>query len=276
MPVVRIESSDDPRIDDYRAVSEPALARDRGLFVAEGRAVVQRLVAGRRFAVRSLLLTETTVASLQSVLGLVDPQVPVFVASRTDLSAVAGIPIHRGCLALGVRGESSPADTVVESARIIVILEDVGNADNVGGVFRNAHAFGVDAILLTPGCCDPLYRKAIRTSMAATLSVPFSTISPWPDQLEALKRASFTVVALTPDGTLTVDEVTDRGWPERTALVCGTEGEGLSGPARQLADMRVRIPMRPGVDSLNVAVAAGIVLSRIPDVRPAALAPESS
>jgi len=153
----------------------------------------------------------------------------------------------------------------LENASLAVALEEVSNADNVGGVFRNALAFGAGALLLSPGCCDPLYRKAIRTSMAATLRVPFARVERWPGGLEAVRAAGFALVALTPAadardiGAFTADP----GRPARIALVVGTEGAGLSAAAEAMADARVRIPMAPGVDSLNLATATGIALYRI-------------
>jgi tRNA G18 (ribose-2'-O)-methylase SpoU len=153
-------------------------------------------------------------------------------------------------------------EKLTAGARTLVVLEGVANADNVGGVFRNAAAFGVDAVLLSPTCCDPLYRKAIRTSMAATLTVPFARVEPWPDKLRALRDAGYLIVALTPaadaESLATFARVAGG---VRLALVFGSEGIGLSSAVQQFAHRRVRIPIRSEVDSLNLAVAAGIVLS---------------
>jgi tRNA G18 (ribose-2'-O)-methylase SpoU len=174
--------------------------------------------------------------------------------------------VHRGCLALVHRPPSVPIDEVISRARTLVVLEAVSNADNVGGVFRNAAAFGADGVLLSPTCCDPLYRKAIRTSMGAALRVPFARADgeDWPGVLTRVRAAGFTVVALTPrEPSETLDAFTARPRPGRVALIVGTEGAGLTTAAESTADYRVRIPIGDEVDSLNVAVAAGIALYRL-------------
>ena len=178
--------------------------------------------------------------------------------------AVTGFEIHRGCLALAERPAALAPCEILRDARTIVILEGVTNADNVGGVFRNVAAFGADAVMLSPTCCDPLYRKAIRTSMAATLRVPFATITDWPSGLSDVRATGFTLVALTPRRTSqTIDAFLEPGRPLRVALLVGTEGAGLSELAEGAADARVRIPTTTMVDSLNLAVATGIVLARL-------------
>jgi tRNA G18 (ribose-2'-O)-methylase SpoU len=149
----------------------------------------------------------------------------------------------------------------------LVVLEDVANPDNVGGIFRSAAAFGVDAVLLSPSCCDPLYRKAVRTSMSATLRVPFARLEPWPARLQALKADGFTLVAFTPDSSAeALDGFAPRGRRSRLACLFGSEGGGLTSEVQALADSRVRIPIRSDVDSLNLAVAAGIALSWLTSV----------
>jgi tRNA G18 (ribose-2'-O)-methylase SpoU len=263
VPVVRIEAPDDPRIDDYRIVSEPVLARDRGLFVAEGRLVVSRLISARRFAVRSMLLTETAAESLRPLLSTLDPNVPIFIATAACLSGVAGVKIHRGCLALGVRPAAPDLDALLERARTVVVLEGVGNADNVGSVFRNAAAFGVDAVLVTPDCCDPLYRKSIRTSMGAALSVPFAELPKGLDAIRQLHAAGFSAVAFSSKARQRIQDYVGRTPPPRIALLFGAEGTGLSAPVREAADLQLRIPIQPSVDSLNVGVAVGIALSHL-------------
>jgi tRNA G18 (ribose-2'-O)-methylase SpoU len=263
LPLIVLESPDDPRIDDYRAVSEPDLARRRGLFVAEGRLVVERLVASQRFTVRSLLLSHAAFAALEPSLSVLPLDVPVFVGPVPLLSAIAGVHIHRGCLALGVRQET-PAPEMLHGGGTVLVLESIANADNVGGIFRNAAAFGVGAVFLSPTCCDPLYRKAIRTSMAATLTMPFSRMPEWPSDLGRLASAGYHVVALTPDERAeTLSAFAKKARPPRLALMLGAEGEGLSLAAEGFAHARVRIPIGSDVDSLNVAVAAGIALARL-------------
>jgi tRNA G18 (ribose-2'-O)-methylase SpoU len=153
---------------------------------------------------------------------------------------------------------------VLRDARLVVALEDVANADNVGGVFRNVAAFGADAVLLSPSCCDPFYRKAIRTSMAATLRVPFVRINAWPEGLSDLRTRGFTLVALTPrEPAQALDAFARAARPDRLVLLVGAEGAGLSPAVERAAHVRLRIPVRPVVDSLNLAVATGIALSRL-------------
>jgi len=266
--VVRIADPGDPRIADYRNVPDPQLLRRRGLFVAENRLVVRTLLASGRFRTRSVLLTDAAYEALRGQLGGVDEALPVFVCAKAMMEAISGYNIHRGCLALGER----PANLTVTAllaetpgARRLVALEAVGNADNVGAVFRNARAFGADGVIAGPACCDPLYRKAIRVSIGASLVVPYATSEDgWRSDLLALKAAGFTLVALTPaPDARGFDEFLAGGTPRKIVLLVGHEGDGLSPLAQGLADARVRIAMAPGVDSLNVATATGIALHRI-------------
>ena len=264
MPDIRLERPADPRVAEYRDVPEPELIRARGLFVAEGRLVVRRLIDEGRYGVRSLLLSEAARRDLEPWLSRLDPDVPVYICAADLFLDMTGFDFHRGCLALVQRPPASPLDDVLRDARLAVALEDVTNADNVGGVFRNVAAFGADAVLLSPSCCDPLYRKAIRTSMAATLRVPFARIEPWPRRLLDLRARGFTLVALTPrEPALALDGFARTTRPDRLVLLVGTEGSGLSPAVERAADVRVRIPMRAAVDSLNLAVATGIALSRL-------------
>jgi tRNA G18 (ribose-2'-O)-methylase SpoU len=261
---LHVETADDPRVAEYSAVPDAQLLRTRGLFVAEGRLVVQRLVEDGRYRIRSLLLSEAAHAALSSTVERLSRDVPVLVCRAEAFSSITGYNIHRGCLALVERPPAARVDEVLSGAQTVVVLEAVTNADNVGGVFRNAAAFGAEAVLLSPTCCDPLYRKAIRTSMGATLRVPFSRLEPWPGAIATLRRHGFAVVALTPrEPARTIDAMASAGRPERIALLLGTEGAGLSAAAESAADQRVRIPIGPEVDSLNLAVAAGIALSRL-------------
>jgi len=262
MPLIRLERADDPRVLEYRAVSEPDLVRARGLFVAEGRLVVRRVVEEDRCTVRSLLLSEAAQRDLEPVLARVDRDLPVYVCAAKDFLNITGFDIHRGCLALVQRPPSLSVEDALATARLVVVLEAVANADNVGSVFRNAAAFGVDAVLLSSSCCDPLYRKAIRTSMGATLRVPFARIADWPLGLGALRDRGFALVALTPRApSQPLDRFARSARPARIALLVGNEGAGLSGEVEGAADYRVRVPIRPDVDSLNLAVATGIALS---------------
>jgi len=264
MPVVRVDDPADSRLADYTLLSDGELLRAQRLFVAEGRFVLERVLADPALVVRSVLLSDAAHLALQHPLARAGPSTPVYVTAVENFLSITGFNIHRGCLALVERPPARPAEALLRDARTLVVLEAVTNADNVGAVFRNAAAFEVDAVLLSPTCCDPLYRKAVRTSMAAALQVPFARLERWPDELSMLKANGFTVVALTPRGdSKKIDEFATRSRPERIALVVGTEGAGLSDPAEAMADHRVRIPISGRVDSLNLAVAAGIALSRL-------------
>jgi tRNA G18 (ribose-2'-O)-methylase SpoU len=263
MPQIRLDRADDPRVQEYRAVSEPELVRDSGLFVAEGRLVVRRVIEDGRYRVRSLLLSEAARRDLEPVLGRLAEDVPIYICAAGDFLTIAGFDIHRGCLALVRRPAILSAENVLGTARVVVVLEAVANADNVGGVFRNAAAFGADAVLLSPTCCDPLYRKAIRTSMAATLQVPFARMEDWPHGLAALGVRGFTIVGLTPRAPAQSLDSFAASRPARIALLVGNEGAGLSREAEAAAHHLVRVPIRPDVDSLNLVVATGIVLSRL-------------
>lgn len=270
MEPVPIADPADPRVDDYRLLTD-ARARRRmeaagpdgggpGFFVAEGASVVERLVAsGRR--VRSVLVDGARLERLGPLVAGLDA--PVYVASPAVLRAVAGFDVHRGALACADRwplpdpaallGSGDPAGP----ARV-AILEGINDHENLGGLFRNAAGLGMDAVLLCPRCCDPLYRRSVRVSMGHVLSVPWTRLEPWPASLARLGAAGFTVVALTPGAAAEPIDAFDGGRYPRLALLIGAEGPGLSDDALAAADHRLRIPMRPGVDSLNVASAAAV------------------
>ena len=259
MREIPITDPNDPRLAGYRDLSQAERLQDAGAFVAEGRLVVRRVLECGRYRVRSLLLNESARRQLSPALeGLGDT--PVYVCRSQDFLPITGHNIHRGCLALVDRPASFKFSDIAEPARRLVVLENVANADNVGGVFRNAAAFGFDGVLLSPNCCDPLYRKAIRTSMAASLSVPFATIEPWPEALLALRGYGFALAAFTLAGDAEPLSVfAGRADADtKVALIFGSEGDGLSDAVTRLADRRVRIPISRTVDSLNLAVAAGI------------------
>lgn len=261
--IIPISDLRDRRLDDYRNIPDPELLRARGIFMAEGRHVVRRLLQSQRFTTRSLLLTPAAHEGLADVVER-STDIPVYVVSQEAMNEIAGFNIHRGCLAIGVRPAQTAWDEVVRDALLVVVLEGVSNADNVGGIFRSAAAFGAGAVLLGPACTDPLYRKAIRTSMGAALRVPFAVLRDWPGDLARLRRAGFHLVALTPDSSAVplgeLDAAKRSPANARTALLVGHEGDGLSGDAIAAADVRARIPMVAGVDSLNVATAASIAL----------------
>ncbi len=266
MAVERINSAGDPRIAAYRDVRDGDLVRSRGLFVAEGRLVVRRVVEDKRYRVESVLLNNAALNDLASTVATLAPDVQVLVCDGDDLAGIAGYDVHRGCLAFVHRPPATPADEVFASAQTMVVLEGVSNADNVGGVFRNAAAFGAGGVLLSPTCCDPLYRKAIRTSMGASLRVPFARAGDqaWPGVLSRVRAAGFTIVALTlREPAETLDAFAAGTRASRVALMVGTEAAGLTPAVEAAADHRVRIPIDEDVDSLNVAVAVGIALYRL-------------
>jgi tRNA G18 (ribose-2'-O)-methylase SpoU len=197
------------------------------------------------------------------VLPSVGEDIPVYVCASPDFLPITGINIHRGCLALVERPATQNYVDLVERASRVVVLEGIANADNVGGAFRTAAAFGVDAMLLSPTCCDPLYRKAIRTSMAATLQLPFARVEPWPEALRTLQQGGFALVGLTPaPDAQSLDEFAIKpASREKVALLVGCEGDGLTEGVLNLADARLRIPITSAVDSLNLVVATGIALA---------------
>ena len=269
MPVIRIDDPADARLEDYRNVPDAELIAERGVFVAEGRLVVARLLEDSRFRARSVLVTEAARQAMSGVLDVhrkVDnTDVPVYVVPQWIISAVTGFHIHRGCLAIGERAAVPPWGEVAASARRMVVIERVANADNVGGIFRHAAAFGVDGILLEPRCTDPLYRKAIRTSMGAALQIPFARMAPWPSALHELREQGWSLIALTPTAERTLEDVASgvnvaSGVSRKIAIVLGHEGDGLSTEALQACDLHARIPMAAGVDSLNVSTACAIAL----------------
>jgi tRNA G18 (ribose-2'-O)-methylase SpoU len=269
VPIITIEDPRDTRLAPYAGVREPALLSDRGLLIAEGRYIVRRLLASGRVRILSLLLNPAAAQGLGEAIDAADFDVDVLVASPTVIAGATGFNMHHGCLALAERPAPVAFDTVVAASDVIVVLERVADPDNIGSVFRNAEAFGADAVLLSPGCGDPYYRKAIRTSSGAALTVPFATAAPWPDALDRLRAAGFTLAALTPaPGAADLgDFVRSESVRGRVAVLFGTEGRGLTEQALARADVRLRIPISRASDSLNIATAAGITLHRLDDAR---------
>jgi tRNA G18 (ribose-2'-O)-methylase SpoU len=268
MRPVRIDDPEDPRLADYRGVRDPEWLRRRGVFVAEGRVAVGILLEAREARTRSVLLTEAALAGMPDALARLPDDTPVYLVTPAVLLATSGVSFHQGCVAVGEVVRVATTDEVLAAARRVVVLEDVTNPDNVGGVFRNAHAFGADAVLLTPRCASPLYRKAIRTSLGATLRLPFAVLHDWPRDLERLRAAGFTRIALTPgEGARDLAEVgACLGLPPRVALLVGHEYEGLSPAALAGADLLLRIPMARPVDSINLAAASAIALERLHEI----------
>ena len=265
----RIATVDDPRVRDFRGMSDPAFMRERGLFVAEGRLAVERLLASR-FRTCAVLLTDSLLPRLEPALAARagDGGAPsVYLTDSAQLRQITGFRFHRGCLALGARPAAAATEAAglqPDAARPLVALEGVSNPDNVGSIFRSAAAFGASAVLLSPTCADPLYRKAIRTSMGTSLTLPFQVAEEWPDALQQVKASGARLVALTPDPAATdLEALVRRRDRAPAALLLGNEGDGVSRAALDLCDERVRIDIEPAVDSLNVATAAAIVLQRL-------------
>ncbi len=259
--LIRIDDPTDERIAAYRAVRERDLAGRGGRFIAEGEVVLRVLLRRSRLPAESILISERRLPSLGPLLTEAPQDVPVYVAPQPLMETIVGFPIHRGILAVGLRRDLSPPDLLqtLPGRSIILGLIGIANHDNMGGIFRNAAAFGADAVLIDDTSCDPLYRKAIRVSVGASLIVPFARAGSAGGLLEHLRSGGFECLALSPAGTSKLAEVKAS---ERTALLLGAEGSGL--PATVLARVRtVRIPMAPGFDSLNVATASGIALHHL-------------
>lgn len=262
----------------YRGVSEPALLRQYGCFIAEGRTVVGRVIANSPQRIRSLLLNIAARDALKESLRKAGVLAPVHLCDEAKFEQLTGHRFHRGCLALVERPPANRWERIVEQARTLVLLEGVGNPDNVGSVFRCAAALGADAILLGPGTCDPLYRKAIRTSMATVFQLPFARLGQdKPSYLEALEQLGKRGVLKL---ALSLREpcVELNSWAQQRALVAandrrplllmvGAEGSGLSPETEATADVRLRIAMSAGIDSLNLGVATAIALHTLRSCR---------
>jgi tRNA G18 (ribose-2'-O)-methylase SpoU len=263
---IEIDDPADPRLDDFRDLSRadrrPDRPGGRGLVIAEGVIVVRRLIDSA-YPVRALLGVRRRYAELAGDLPGVEA--PFFVTSPELMADVVGFHLNRGVLATADRVAFPSAAALLQSARSVAVLEGVGDHENLGAVFRNAAALGIDAVLLAPGCADPLYRRSVRVSMGTVLGVPFAPL-PWLDEgISLLRRNGFRIIALTPAGTVTMPELTLRELPSgtRVAIMVGSEGPGLTPEALRAADLRVRIPMSGGVDSLNVATAAAIAFAAL-------------
>lgn len=258
MPLpITIAALADPRVADYQHLADHRHMLDRGRFIAEGRLVVRRLLDLRQWDVESILLTPAAFDNLGDVLHLATA--PIYLVDQALMNGIVGFNIHRGCLALARRPEPATLDRIAAGplSRVLV-MEGVNNPDNVGGLFRTAAAFGVELVILGPNCGDPLYRKAIRTSMAATLVVPFVTAPGWPSAITDLRADGFTVASLTPrHDALPLMDLPRRA---KLALVVGAEGDGLTEPAMAASTYRVCIPTTAAVDSLNVTTAASIAM----------------
>ncbi|WP_147919506.1 TrmH family RNA methyltransferase [Ruania zhangjianzhongii] len=234
---------------------------ERGLFMAESSTVIRRAVAaGHR--PRSFLMAPKWLPDLDELLREVGAgeygDVPVYLAEEDLLHSITGFHLHRGALAAMHRPVLPPVADVLAGARRVAVLEDIVDHTNVGAVVRSAAALGVDSVLVTPRCADPLYRRAIRVSMGTIFQVPWTRIDPWPGGVALLQEAGFVVAGMTlADGAITLDELAEQNHP-RLALVFGAEGDGLSRRTSAVVDVHVRIPMAGGVDSLNVAASSAV------------------
>lgn len=253
-----VHDVDDPRLAGYAGLTRGDHEREqRGLFVAEGKLVVRRVLEAG-LPVESLLVLEERAAEVGEFAAGFEG--PVLVAPRTVINTITGFNVHRGVLALVKRPAARDAREVLSTSSVVFVVEDINDGENLGSIFRAAAALGVDAVLLSPRTIDPLVRRVVRVSMGHVLSVPFATLAPWPDTLDTIvKRAGYALAAMTPKASTQLRALRDeriRG--ARIAVLLGAEGPGLTERARSCADLQVAIPMRDGIDSLNVAHAAAI------------------
>lgn len=256
--LIEVSDADDPRLSDYRDLRDVELRRHleatHGLFLAEGEKVVRRSVEAG-FRARSFLMAPRWLEGLSDVLDR--SAAPCYVVSEELAEAVTGFHVHRGALASLERKPLPSLAEVLDGARTVVALENIVDHTNVGAIFRSAAALGVDAILLSPRCADPLYRRSVKVAMGAVFSVPYARMDDWYDGVEELSKAGFTTVALTPAADAVEIEEAVRGL-DRVALLLGSEGPGLSRRWMASADRRAVIPMAAGIDSLNVAAASAV------------------
>ncbi|MDH4386588.1 MAG: RNA methyltransferase [Caulobacter sp.] len=259
---IEVSDPSDPRIEAYREIRERDLVGRRGLFIAEGEVVLRLLTRSRTFETLSVLIASRRRESLAEILALLPPATPVYLAEQSVLDRIAGFPLHRGILAVARRNEPPDCKTLLSGLgpeALVLALSGISNHDNMGGLFRNAAAFGVDAVVLTSDCCDPLYRKAIRVSVGGVLVTPYGRLQPGEDLVDILVQAGLIPLALSPAGT---QRLADLERLSRAAVIVGAEGPGL--PAAMLARCRtVAIPMAAGFDSLNVSTTGGIVLHHL-------------
>jgi tRNA G18 (ribose-2'-O)-methylase SpoU len=259
--VIQIDDPEDPRIAAYRHVRERDLVGRDQAFIIEGEVVLRAFAAAGRHGLSSVLLAEKRVEKLRPILADL-PAAPVYVAGQAVLDAIVGFHIHRGILALGRRGPLPTARALLETApprALAMVLFGIGNHDNMGALFRNAAAFGVDAVLLDSTCCDPLYRKAIRVSVGATLTTAYAQFDRDDDPIDLLVSRGFECLALSPSGQATLADVRRS---ERMAVLLGAEGPGLE-PGILKRARSIAIPMAGAFDSLNVATTCGIALHHL-------------
>lgn len=269
--LITVEDPDDPRLTDYTGLTDVELRRRRepaeGLFIAEGEKVIRR-AEDTGYEMRSMLLTPKWADVMRDVIDATPA--PVYVVSPGLAEQVTGYHVHRGALASMRRKPLPTAPDLLRTARRVAVMESVNDHTNIGAIFRSAAALGMDAVLLSPDCADPLYRRSVKVSMGAVFSVPYARLDAWPGGLESVREAGFTLLALTPDAKATsLDEAAPHRM-DRVALMLGAEGSGLSAKALTAADEWVRIPMSHGVDSLNVGAAAAVAFYAVATGRPVA------
>ncbi|WOC16890.1 TrmH family RNA methyltransferase [Pseudochrobactrum sp. MP213Fo] len=258
--VIFIDNILDKRLGAYLNIKEKDLTGRQSRFIAEGKVVLRVLLNSSQFDVESLLITENKLAGMQDILSLCPADVPVYCVSSTVMDEIAGFNVHRGILAVGKRKLPNTISSLLQflpDNALIVILCGISNHDNIGSIFRNAAAFEAACIVLDETCCDPLYRKAIRVSVGATLQIPYAHKGKIDDIVKTVAEADINLIALSPGSTQSLYDLPVTG---KTALLLGTEGEGL--PQHLLSSLQTaRIPMSRKFDSLNVATASGIALS---------------
>jgi tRNA G18 (ribose-2'-O)-methylase SpoU len=260
--LVQIDDPDDPRLAAYRDIKERDLVGRQGLFIAEGETVLRAFARDAPDRIQSLLIDGKRADKLADLFAALPEQTPVYTVGQAVMDAVAGFHLHRGVLAVGRKPPPlSVADLLAAAPEraVVLVLFGIANHDNLGGIFRNAAAFGAAGVILDSECCDPLYRKAIRVSVGAALSVPTARLTADEDILALLTEHGFQALALTPSATQTLAELSP---PARTAVMLGAEGPGLS-PALIAEARGIGIPMASGFDSLNVATTSGIVLHHL-------------
>jgi tRNA G18 (ribose-2'-O)-methylase SpoU len=259
--VVRITELDDPRLADYLSLTDVALRRvtepASGLYIAESSKVIERALAAGHVP-RSALMLDQWLSSLESALAPYD--IPVFIGSGELLESLTGFSLHRGALAAMHRPTLPAVSDLLRDARRVVVLEDIVDHTNVGAIFRAVAGLGADAVLVTPRCADPLYRRSVRVSMGTVLQVPWTRLEDWPLGAQQLRDSGFHIAALAlSESAVSLDDFAADP-PDRIAIVLGAEGDGLSARALSAADTIVTIPMKHGVDSLNVASASAVAL----------------
>ncbi|BAX94290.1 TrmH family RNA methyltransferase [Mycobacterium shigaense] len=255
-----VTDPDDPRLDDFRDLNSidrrPDLPTGKGLVIAEGVLVVQRMLASR-FSPHALLGTERRLDELRN--DLAGHQAPFYRTSADVMARVVGFHLNRGVLAAARRVPDTGVAALLDGARTLAVLEGVNDHENLGSIFRNAAGLGVDGVVFGSGCADPLYRRAVRVSMGHALLVPFARARDWPGDLEMLREHGFRLLAMTPRGDAhALPEAMAAVGDHRIAVLVGAEGPGLTAATLRLSDLRVRIPMSRGTDSLNVATAAAL------------------